>query len=69
MRPDENILSQRITLCKLNSVKNITWRHFYMSYFLVGLIVHERFVLFEGWTFSTLNITLQKIYHVIQVHA
>lgn len=40
-----------------------------MSDFLVGLIVHAKFVLFEGWTFSTLNITLQKVYHVIHIHA
>ena len=45
----------------------IILRHLF--YFLVGLFVHTKFVLFEGWRCNILNVTLQKMYHVIQVHA
>ena len=41
----------------------------HLFHFLVSLFVHAKFVLLEGWKYSILNVTLQKMYHVIQVHA
>ena len=64
---DENILSQRITLCLLKGERIIILWHLISSF--VGLFAQAKFVLFEDWKFHIFNITLQKFDHAIRVRA